>query len=104
MPLVGELLERRVLQVAHPETEDGEVDLGLRLGFDEAHELALVGDPDVEITVGGEDHPVAAAGDELLLRNPVGELDPLPAVGRAAGGEALDRVEDAVAPAPRGGR
>ena len=84
--LVGELLQRRVLEVAHAEAEHAS---GTRrvLAFSSISrvELALAGDADVEVAVGAEDHAVDAALDEVLAGDLVGELDARAAVGRAAG-------------------
>ena len=68
-----------------PTAEHAEEDAALRLLLDQPDEIALVGDADVEIAVGGEDHAVDAALDEMLRRDLVGQLDALRAVGRAAG-------------------
>ena len=59
-----------------------------------ADELALVGDADVEVTVGGQDHAVRPVLDEVLDGHVVGELDAGAAVGRPAGPQLLERRED----------
>ena len=90
VPLVGELFERGVLDVAHAEAEHAQKDVALRLGLDQLDELLCVGDADVEIAVGGQDDAVGSVLDEVLGGDVVGELDAGTAVGRAAGLQ-LDR-------------
>jgi hypothetical protein len=58
VPLVGELFERRVLEVSHPHPEDRQEDAAPGLGLDQADEVASGGDAHVEVAVGGQDHPV----------------------------------------------
>ena len=60
------------------------------LGFNQASELALAADADVEVAVGGQDHSIDAAWNERTLRQRVGELDPLATVRRATGLEACE--------------
>ena len=66
--LVGERLHRRVLQVALADTQDGEEDAAScaspRSGASSSPSL---GDPDVEVAVGREDHAVDPAPDEVLV-------------------------------------
>ena len=56
--VVGQLLHRRVLEVAHAEAEHGQEDAALALLLDQAHQLGLAGDADVEIAVGAEDDAI----------------------------------------------
>ena len=44
-----------------PNAEHGEEDAAFALLFDQADQLVLAGDADVEVAVGGEDHAVDAA-------------------------------------------
>ena len=62
--------------------------------LDEADQIALVRDADVEVAVGGQDHAVDAALDEVRLGRLVGELDARAAVGRAAGAQPIEGRED----------
>ena len=93
--LVGQLLHRRVLEVADAEAEHGQEHAAGALLFDQPHELVLAGGADVEVAVGREDHAIDAAADEVLARDLVGEADALAAVGRSAGFELRDRAIDA---------
>jgi len=42
---------------------------------DEPDDRGVFGDPDVEIAVRGEDHPVIAVREEVRARHVVGQLD-----------------------------
>ncbi len=75
-----------------PTPEDGQEDPGLLLLLDETDQVALPDHADVEVAVGRENDAVDAAFDELLLRDLVGEHEPLAAVGRSAGIKTFDRV------------
>src|SRR5262249_56785820 len=66
----------------------------LRFGLDEADQVAIVGDADVEIAIGREDDPVGPFLDEVLGGNIIRELDARSSVGRPAGTKSLDRVKD----------
>ena len=59
--LIRELLERRVLVVAHAEAEHAEEHATLCSLFDQAREIALIGDADVEVAVGHQDDAIDAA-------------------------------------------
>src|SRR4029453_19587380 len=92
LALVGQPLHRRVLQVTRADTQHGEEDAALALLFDQTDQLILAGHADVEVAVGGQDHAVHAAADELLAGKAVGQRDAGPAVGAAAPITATDRV------------
>ncbi len=94
VPLVGELFERRVFQVAHAVAQRAEEDFALGLLFDQPDEAPLVGDADVEIAVGGENHAVDSLGDEVVDGQLVRELNARAAVGGAAGFQTVDRFEN----------
>ncbi len=91
VPLVGQLLHRRVVEVARAEAEHGEKDAAAPLLLDQADQLGVARHADVEVAVGGEDDAVRAAADEVLFGDAVGELYPRAAVGRAARLKPLDR-------------
>src|SRR5262245_65340328 len=95
--VVGEFFERRVLEIADAEAEDGEEDSALAAALDQLHEVARAGDANVEIAVGAEDDAVEPARDEVPGGDVVGHLDPAAAVGRAAGVDRLDRGANALA-------
>ena len=94
VPLVGELLQGGVLDVAHAKAEHAQEDAALGLGLDQLDEFILVGDADVEIAVGGQDDAVGAVLDEVLGGDVVSELDAGTAVGRAAGLQLIDGRHD----------
>src|SRR5919198_1789130 len=94
VPLVGQLLHHRVVEVAGAEAEDGEEDAALPLLLDEADERVVARQDDVEVAGGGEGDAVRAAAQEVLLRDAVGELNPLAAVRRAARFEPFDGRDD----------
>ena len=78
-----ELLHQRVVEVARAHAEDRQVDAGLALSRDEALQLALIADADVEVAVGGEDHAV----HRLRVVLPVRAVGPL--LERGTGGKGL---------------
>ena len=63
-----------------------------RFSLTKSIEVGRVGDADVEVAVGREDHAVDAALDLVLLGELIGELDALGAGGRAAGPEVVERA------------
>ena len=94
--VIGDLLHRRVLEISRTETQDREKDTALTLGFDQAYQGPLARNPDIEVTVGRQYHPVRSTLDEVPGRHIVGELDSGAARGRAARFQALDsRVQNA---------
>ncbi len=66
--------------------------------LDQAHQLRLVRDADIEVAVGGEDHAIDSALDEALGRHAVGELNARGAIGRTTSPEPLDGVFDGFLP------
>ena len=102
--LVGQLFQRRVLVVAHAETQHGQEDALLGLLFDHVDQFRLVGGADIEIAVGAKDDAVDALLDVVGRRRGVGQLDPGPAVGRSAGLQAVERFENLLFVAARGRR
>ncbi len=64
------------------------------LALDKALQLVRVGDPDIEVAVGREDHAVDALLVEILLGQLIGLPDPFRAGGRAACGKVLERRVD----------
>ena len=99
--VLGEALHERVVVVAHAEPEHGEEHPALALAGDEALELVRIGDPDVEVTVRREDHPVDPALHEVPLGEKVCLPDPLRAGRRTARVEVFEGGED---PSPLGHR
>ncbi len=61
---VGQLLHRRILEIAGANAEHREEDALLALLFNQAYQLALARHPDVEVSVCGKDDAVDAALDE----------------------------------------
>ena len=103
VPLVGQLLHHRVVEVARADAEHREEDSALALLLDESDERLVARHADVEVAVGREYDAVRAAGTEVLLRDAVCELDSLAAVRRASGFESVNRG-DYLAPAVAGRR
>ena len=77
VPLVGQLLHHRIIQVVVAHPEDAEKDAALRLFLDQPNEIAFARGPDVEVAVGRENDPVDAALDEMFRRRLVGHDDVL---------------------------
>ena len=92
--VVGQLLQLAVLQVALAEAQDGEERAAGRLLLDQLDEGVVAGHADVQVAVGRQDHAVGAVLQEVLPRLFIGELNSRAAVGRAAGGERIDRRHD----------
>src|SRR5436190_18969029 len=93
---VGQPLERRVLQVAHPEAEHAQEHAALRTRFDQPREIALAGDTDVEIAIGYQDDAIRATADEPRRGLVVGELDSSGAIRRATGLQVIERPDDRI--------
>ena len=92
---VGELLQRRVLEVAHAEAEHGQEHARSCALSSISRDQARPGsvDADVEVAVGGEDDAVDAALDEVSAAAMlVGQLDARAAVGRAARLQPVERA------------
>src|SRR5262245_11542015 len=70
--LIGQLLHRGVFQVPRAYTKDGQKDAACALFLDETHELILVRDADVEITVGCQNDAIHAATGELISSDLIG--------------------------------
>ncbi len=102
--LVGQHLQRLVLVVAHAVAERGQEDAAAGLVLDQPLQVVQAGHADVEVTIGGQDHPVDAAFDEMLGRDVVSLLDAAGTVGRAAGLQAIDGVQDCAPVAAGRGR
>ena len=92
--LVRQLLHRRVFQVAGTDAEDREKHAALPLALDQPHQVVLIDHADVEVAVGGEDHAIDAALEELLARGLIREANARAAVGRAARLQLGDRPVD----------
>ena len=82
--VLGQRLHQRVVVVAHAEAEHREEDSLAALALDEALQLVPVGDADVEVAVGRQDHPIDPVGIEILLGQRIGLANAL-AAGGAAG-------------------
>ena len=93
--LVGQMLQHVVFIVPHAESQGGEGDVVfLGIPLDQVQELSLPGGAQVEVTVGGQDHPVDAAPEERSLRRAVRQAQTFSAVGAAAGGKPFQRLPD----------
>ncbi len=103
VPLVGELLHLGRLQIALAHTQHGEEHAGAPLFLDELDHLRIARRPDVEVAIGGENHAVVAAADEVGDCFVVGTANPLASGGAPAGFQPLDRVEDLGLLVPRCG-
>ena len=95
--LVGELLEQRVVVVAHPDADRDELDARLGVAADRVEDRFGVGQADVGDAVGGEHDPV----DAVLGQGLAGEVVAEPQAGLEVRGAArpklLDDPEDLVA-------
>ena len=76
-----------------PKPSTDKIDAGLALALDEALELVRIGDADIEIAVGREDHAVDAGLVEALLGQLIGLADAFGARGRAAGDQPVERAQ-----------
>ena len=92
--VIGEHLHARVLVVVVADAEGREVDAVVALLLDQLQQIVVAGDADVEVAVGGEDDAVVAAGDEVLFRDVIRELNALRSGGRAARLETIERGDD----------
>ena len=95
--LVGQLLHRHVVEVAHAEPDRDQVDATVSVFADHSSEVVRVGDADVRDPVGGEHHPVDPVAAEGLVGEPVTLAQTCLEVRRPARPEPVDRVEDHVA-------
>ena len=91
---VGKRLHGAVLQISCAKAEHGKEDARFAFCLDEFLQATLVGDPDIEISIGAEDHSVVAALEKILTSRFVGLLDASRSVRRSAGMQACDRVEN----------
>ncbi len=73
--VLREGLRHFVAIVAFAEAEHGQIDAFLALSCDEALQLVLVGDADVEVAIGGQEDAIDAAFAEALLGERVRKLD-----------------------------
>ena len=104
VPVVGDLLHLGVLQIPRPEAHDGEKGPSVALLLDQAHHLGVARGAHVEVTVGGQDHPVVPVLHEVLERRGVREFEPGPPRRAAPGLEFVERGHDLVVPVARGRR
>ena len=65
--VLRQALHELVVVVPHAETEHGKEHATVALAGNVAFEFSRVGNADVEIPVGGENHPIDAVLDEVLL-------------------------------------
>ena len=82
--LVGELLEQRVVVVAHPDADRDELDAGRRVAPDRAQDRFRVRQPDIRDAVRGEDDPI----DAVLRERAAGEVVAEPQAGLEVRGAA----------------
>ena len=64
VPVQRERLHQIVARVAQPDADDGERDAACSLVLNELRQLIGIGDADVEVAVGEDDHAVVAVDDE----------------------------------------
>ena len=76
------------------ETETCQIDAGFALARNEILKHLGVGDADIEIAVGRQQHAIDRALDEAGFRQLIGDTDALAACRRTAGLQVLDRGHD----------
>src|SRR5205085_11078033 len=94
--VIGELLHRRVFEVAHAVSEHGEERSRRALGLDEPNEISLARRANVEVAVRREDHAVDSLALKALARHSIRELNAGCSVGRASRFELVDGASDAI--------
>ena len=92
--LIGELLHRRVLEIAGADAQDRQEDAALSLALDQTNQLVLAGHADVEVAVGGQDDTVDSPSNVLLARRLIRQRDACRAIGRTARTQPRDGVVD----------
>ena len=92
--MIGDLFEHGFVVIAAAEAQRGQRDATITLALDHRDERVLIRHADIEIAIGGEDHAVDAAFDEIGARGGVGEPQTVAACGRTSGGEPVERGAD----------
>ena len=88
------MFHQPIVIVAGSKAERGQGDAALALGFHQILQRIEIDGTDIEIAVGGQDHPVDAVFHETLASQVVGQLNASPTVGGAAGAESIQRRFD----------
>ena len=96
--VVGQVLHPAVLEVAHAEAHDAQVDTLVLIALHHLHQFLGGGDAHVEVAVGAHDDAVVAAGDIMGRCFLVSHLHRLPARGAAACLQAANDILDDLSP------
>src|SRR5690606_31011786 len=93
---IGELLQARILEVAHAEAEHGEEGAMFTLFLHEPHELGGARYTNIEVSVRGKQHAIVATFHMRLAGKTIGQANALTACSRTASLELLKRAEYAL--------
>src|SRR5438034_3519687 len=94
---IGELHKEGILEVV-TETQHRQEDSALRFVFNEPHQIVLIRDTDIEVSVRRQNDAIHSAVDEVRNGHFIGGLDTGSTVGAALSLETFDHAKDVVFP------
>src|SRR5437867_1914911 len=97
MPPIGKLHQEGILEIV-TETQHRQEDPALRFVFNESHQIVLIGDADVEVSVCRQNDAIHSAVDEVRNGHVIRGLDTGSAIRAALGLETFDHAKDVVFP------